>query len=144
MTILRHSLEISCDPSAAFELALDVENWPTYFSPCQSTEVIEQTDNFMRFKISALANGEVMSWESEREIDRDSLTIRFHQAKPSPLLKSMQGAWRYYPTDKGTLISLEHEYQVKDEVEGLVAGVSTPRDAALFMEKCIHANTERE
>ena len=39
MSLLRHSIEINCSIEAAFELCLDVENWPKYFPPCKKAKI---------------------------------------------------------------------------------------------------------
>src|SRR5579883_2073355 len=144
MSLLRHSIEVKTEINKAIQLCLDVENWPIYFEPCKAAKIVKQTAHSQLIEITAQANDQIMTWQSQREIDADTYTIHFQQVKPSVLLKSMTGAWRYYPTQEGVLISLEHQFEVKENVSNLVNGVHTRDDAVSYMKKAIHNNSERE
>jgi aromatase len=39
---------------------------------------------------------------------------------------------------------LEHQFEIKDDIQGLMENIHSKKDAQVFMEKVIHDNTERE
>ncbi|MDW7557103.1 hypothetical protein D9623_32425 [Azospirillum brasilense] len=139
-----HSTAVECTAEAAFGLALDVTRWPQVLPPCLDAKVLDETDDRQTIALIAKANDRVFSWQSSRQIDRAGLRISFVQAKPSPLVAFMKGTWSFAPRDRGCTITLTHEFKVKDEVAGLVEGVSTPEEATAFMLKSVEDNSTRE
>lgn len=139
-----HAIEANCSPDTAFALCLDVENWPGVFPPCLSAKVLEETDSEQLIELTAKANEEVFNWQSRRTLDRDARRIGFAQARTSPLVKHMKGAWTIEVLPHGSRITLSHEFEVKDDVAGLVPGVHTPAEAEAFMIKTIEDNSSRE
>lgn len=139
-----HTVAVECTPEAAFELALNVKRWPQVFPPCLDAEVLDETDSSQTISLIAKANDRVFAWQSTRQIDRSGLRISFCQAKPSPLVSFMKGAWSFAPRDKSCVITLSHEFEVKDDVEGLVDGVATREQATAFMRQSVEDNSTRE
>lgn len=144
MTIRNHQIEIAASAARAYELCADVRKWPEHFPPCQRVEVLEERPGYQRFEITALVNGRAMTWTSERSLDEAERLVTFHVLKPIPLLRRMKGAWRIYSTQRGALIVLEHEYELKDDVSGLVPGVRTVADAEEFIRRSLDENSTRE
>jgi aromatase len=144
MKVLQHQVQIAADPDAAFALCRDVERWPDVFPPCQAAKVLEHDGSRQLIEISALANGELLTWRSRRELHEEARVITFEQVAPAPLVDRMEGAWRFFPVDRGTLVALEHRLSVKDEVEGLVPGVETADDALSFITCSTDENSRRE
>jgi aromatase len=144
MHVLQHQIEVNASAQRAYELCLHVERWPEIFPPCKGTKVIEQTERSQLIKISALANGQIMSWLSRRALHPEARVISFQQVRPAPLLKHMEGTWRFFQLKSGTLIVLEHRFAIKEQVVGLLEGISTPAEALTFMESLVHGNSKRE
>lgn len=144
MQLLRHSIEVSTTIDAAFQMCVDVEKWPDYFPPCKKAKILKKENNKQFIEIQAEANGSELTWQSERDIDFTTHTIQFRQSKPSPLLKKMEGAWRFDRLKEGILISLEHAFEINDVIDGIIDTVNTKEDAIAYMEKCIHQNSQRE
>jgi aromatase len=144
MHYMQHQIEIDANVERAFGFIRDVEGWPSIFPPCRAARVVEQNGNRQLIEITALANGRVMTWRSERELDLEARHIGFRQVQPSPLLERMEGDWRFYPTASGTLVVLEHRFEVKARPEGLVDGVTTQQEALEFMARSTDENSRRE
>ncbi len=144
MNLLRHSIQIKTDIESAFQLCLNVENWPEFFPPCLKAVILKQENNQQLIEITAKTNDTVMTWQSLRTIDHLSHTIRFQQLKPAPLLSKMEGAWRFYPLHDSTLISLEHDFEVKDEVAGIIEDIKTKAEAVTYMKNAVNSNTQQE
>ncbi|WP_437286183.1 aromatase/cyclase [Sorangium sp. So ce406] len=144
MRFHQHTIEVAADVDDAYALSTDVERWPQIFPPCKGAQVIERTDRSQLVEITALANGRLMTWRSIRELSPEQRAISFRQVQPSPLLSAMEGTWRFFPVQTGTLIVLEHRFEVKPHVRGLVDGVSTPEEAMSFMSSSTDTNSKRE
>lgn len=117
MQIMQHNIEIAVDRQSAFQFCLNVEKWPEYFEPCKKAKVVFQDEHQQLIEITALADQELLTWQSERMLDNENTIIYFHQSKPSELFDRMEGSWRFYATEKGCLVSLEHCFVLKKDEE---------------------------
>lgn len=144
MQLLRHSIEIHCDIDAAFKLCLDVKHWPQYFPACKKVKILKQSPTHQLIEIAAQTEDRVITWQSARSIDPNSYNIHFRQIKPSPFLKKLEGDWRFYPLQEGILVSLEHQFIVKDAREGINHGFDAKNSAIEHMEKHLNANSLQE
>lgn len=141
---MQHSLKVKGDAREAFELALDVSRWPSIFEPCLRAQVLEETQSLQRIELVAKANDQVMAWQSSRHLDRDGMTISFEQTRKSPLVTSMKGRWSFEQRGEECELKLMHEFQIKEDVAGLVEGVTSNQDALDFMRKTVEQNSRRE
>jgi aromatase len=144
MYLYRSSIQVKTDIDSAFQLCLEVENWPKYFPPCSKATILKQSENEQLIEITAMVNNKMMTWQSLRFIDRPSHTIKFRQIQPSLLLKSLEGTWRFDTLDDAILISLEHYFDVKDDVTNLVENVHNKAEAVAYMMESGHKNTHKE
>ncbi|WNG34354.1 hypothetical protein F0U61_12470 [Archangium violaceum] len=146
MHLMEHHIEVDADVEAAFALCFNVERWPQIFPPCKAAKVLEQDERSQLIELTALANGQPMTWRSRRELFRDSRVITFRQVKPSPLLSWMEGVWHFYPLRKGTLVVLEHRFDIKEQLDANhgIQGVTNPREALEFMKRSVDTNSQRE
>lgn len=144
MHVLQHQIEVNASAERAYELCLHVERWPEIFPPCKGTQVIEQTERYQLIKISALTNGQMMSWLSRRALHPETRVITFQQVRPAPLLNHLEGTWRFFQLKSGALIVLEHRFAIKEQVAGLLEGISTPAEALTFMESSVNGNSKLE
>jgi aromatase len=139
-----HAIEVGCAAEKAFEFCLDVASWPHVFPPCLDAQVLAESETEQQIFLTAKANEQVFSWQSTRQLDRKNRRIEFSQAKPSPLVKYMKGAWTFEPKGAGSIITLTHDFEVNDHVTGVVAGVDSRDDAVAFMLKTVENNSTRE
>jgi aromatase len=141
---MQHQIEIDAPVKLAFELIRYVECWPAIFPPCKAARVLEEDGCKQLIEISALANGQLMSWHSAREVHPEVRHISFRQVRPSPLLERMEGDWHFHSLRAGTLAVLEHRFKVKSRPHGLVEGVSTEQEALDFMVRSTDENSRHE
>ncbi|MDC3989284.1 aromatase/cyclase [Polyangium jinanense] len=140
----KHSIDMACPPELAFRIGLDVSRWPEIFPPCLCAKVLEETDTRQKIALTARANNGVFSWESVRSIDRQHRLISFAQSKPSPLVRSMHGMWSFEKTATGCRVTLTHDFEIAEDVSGVVEGVNTHEEAARFMMKTVETNSMKE
>nr|AXM42925.1 first ring cyclase/aromatase [Pyxidicoccus fallax] len=141
---MKHQIEIDAPVHVVFDLIRYVECWPAIFPPCKAARIVAEEGARQVIEISALANGQPMSWRSEREVHPDVRHISFRQVRPSPLLERMEGDWHFHALRSGTLAVLEHRFAVKAQPHGLVAGVTTQQEALDFMVRSTDENSQKE
>lgn len=117
MQIMQHTIEIAVDRQLAFQFCLEVEKWPDYFEPCKAAKVIFQDEDQQLIEITAMAGQELLTWQSERMLDNENAIIYFQQPKPNKLFDRMAGSWHFYSTERGTLVSLEHCFELENDDE---------------------------
>jgi ribosome-associated toxin RatA of RatAB toxin-antitoxin module len=145
MNLLRHSIQMkTTDIDTVFQTCVDVENWHKIFPRCVKATVLKLENNEQLIEITGNINDTIITWQSVRPIDYASRTIGFRQVKPMPLLKNMEGAWRFYTLENSILVSIEHRFEVKDNIKGLTEGVNTREEAIAYIEKMIRINCSEE
>jgi len=145
MTLLRHYTQIkTTDMDKVFQTCVNVENWHNIFPRCIKASVLSYENNEQLIEITGNINESIITWQSIRPIDYASRTIGFRQVKPMPLLKSMEGAWRFYLLEDSILISIEHRFEVKDDVTGITEGINSREEAIAYIEKMIRINASEE
>jgi aromatase len=113
MHMTQHNIEVSADVQTAFSLCRDVEQWPQIFPPCEKVTLIQFDGHLQEFEITAYAHGTPHTWRSKRTLHPDINLITFSQVKTPPMIERMEGTWRFFPTENGTLISLEHRFDMR-------------------------------
>lgn len=141
MQLLRHSIEIPCEIDAAFKLCLDVKHWPQYFPACKKVKILKQSPTHQLIEVLSENEDRPIKWHYSRTIDPINYNIHFRQIKPLPFLKKLEGDWRFYPIEDGVLVSLEHQFVVRDAQEGID---DTKSVAIELLEKNIHESSQRE
>lgn len=108
-----HSVEIAAPPQRVYELIADVTRWPYVFAPTVHVELLGQHGERQRLRLWALANGEVRSWTSVRELDPHGRRISFRQEVSSAPVAAMGGSWTVLPLPGGgSKVVLRHDFQV--------------------------------
>ena len=139
-----HAVEVECNPDSAFNLCMNVARWPDVFPPCIQASILEETDTSQTIALTAQANNKIFSWESKRRIDRAGRIIGFSQSKSSPLVERMDGLWSIAPKGDRCVITLIHEFSVRDNVSGVIEGVTDHDSAVSFMLGTIEENSTKE
>lgn len=144
MEVTMHAIEIDAEIEKVYELCANVLKWPVYFPPCKKAKILSEEANMQVIEITAQSNDTEFTWQSERSLYPNHYRIDFHQSKPSPLVKYMQGTWQAIKLNKGVLLTLEHVFEIKDNVEGIVENVANNEEALVFMHRSIEDNSRKE
>ncbi|AFZ22400.1 oligoketide cyclase/lipid transport protein [Cylindrospermum stagnale PCC 7417] len=136
-----HSIICHAPVEAVYQIISDTSQWPDLFETCVRTEVLEKGNDYQLVRITAQENGREMIWDTHRTFLPQINGVDFYLPVPMPLLTDMQGRWRVVPLDSGgSLLFVERSFVVKEDVTGLVAGVTTPEAAVDFMINFIERN----
>ncbi|WUS42750.1 aromatase/cyclase [Kitasatospora sp. NBC_01250] len=130
-----HSVTIAAPAEVVYDLLADVTGWPSLFGPTVHAQRVSGGALQEQIRLWALANGEVRSWTSRRELDRDGLRIAFRQEVSQPPVASMGGEWRITPGAGGTCtVVLAHDF----------AAVGDDPDGLDWIEKAVERNSRAE
>ncbi|SNT40093.1 aromatase/cyclase [Rhodococcoides kyotonense] len=130
-----HDIEVQASPDDVYAIIADAQSWPAVFPPTVHVDVLEKQEASERLQIWALANGQVKSWTSKRELDPANYTITFQQQVSAPPVRSMKGQWIVTPsTSGGATVTLTHEFTAVEETDENLA----------WIDKAIETNSAAE
>jgi aromatase len=141
------SNSIVCNATQAevYAVICDSQQWPDLFEPCLAVEAVQRDANGEHIRVTANVGGTPMTWESKRVFRREIFGIDTRVSKPMTLVKDMATTWRVIAmNDAQSLLVLEHDYTLLEDVAGLVDGVSTKAQAESFIAGAIHKNSTKE
>ena len=128
-----------------YRIIRDSARWPEIFEPCQAVRHLSHSAYDEHIEVTALVNGEAMTWESKRAFQPAIHGINSVVVKPMKLVSRMETSWRVVALNHAQcLLVLEHTFGIVDEPAGLVDGVSTQSEAEAFMRRAIHTNSTKE
>lgn len=134
MKCTEHKIQVEAPASEIYEVLADVETWPLIFPPTVHASVIEDTGNYQLIELWAMANGALKNWRSTRVLDPVARTIEFQQVRRDPSVQSMVGRWRVEESGSGSMVLLDHEFEV---VPGGALGLGD-------VERAVDANSDAE
>ncbi|MEU0336025.1 aromatase/cyclase [Streptomyces sp. NPDC006193] len=106
-----HTVTVAAPAEALYGVIADVTRWPAVFGPTLHAERVAGDGSGERIRLWALANGEVKSWTSWRDLDAGAHRVAFRQEVSQPPVASMRGEWIMKPGPGGsTVVVLTHDY----------------------------------
>lgn len=140
-----HSVTCNATKERVYNIICESERWPEIFEPCIAVKVLHKTDFDEHIEITAWVNGKEMTWESQRFFLKDIYAINSKILKPIKLVKSMDTHWRVISLNNTqSLIILEHNYEIDENISDQVEGVNSISDAITFISNAINHNTSIE
>jgi aromatase len=122
MTHTEHTITMAVPPEAAFWIISDVRTWPVVFPPTVHAERIGGTGTDERIQLWALANGQLRTWVSRRQLDRAAARIEFGQERSAPPVAAMHGTWSLDPIPGGgSRAVLSHDFRAAGDDPGALA-----------------------
>ncbi|MDH6114992.1 aromatase [Kitasatospora sp. MAP12-15] len=109
-----NQITISAPVDLTWELTNDLERWPQLFSEYASVEVLERDGDRVTFRLTMHPDeqGKVWSWVSEREADRQSLTVEARRVETGPF-EHMSIRWEYHEVPGGTSMRWIQDFRMK-------------------------------
>ena len=145
MKTIVHSIVCHALAKNVYQVICDTTKWTELFEACVKAEILEKGENYELVRITAREQERKMVWDTYRTLLDEVNGVDFYLPTPMPLLKSMQGRWRVVQLDRdSSLLLVERSFEVKDEVSGLIDGVTTPEEAVDFMMHFIERNSRKE
>jgi ribosome-associated toxin RatA of RatAB toxin-antitoxin module len=111
------SIDVAASPRLVFDLARDVERWPSFLSHYVSVRVERREPDgavLARFVarrelLRSLGIGIPVAWRSRTWSEPRTLGLRFSHRGGATA--GMEVAWRIEPTAGGSRVSIEHEFR---------------------------------
>lgn len=138
---------VVCNASQAtvYSLICNSQQWPQLFEPCIAVETLARDESEEQIRVTALVGGEQMTWESRRVFRKEIYGIDSTIVKPMLFVKNMSTSWRVIALNQTqSLIVLEHDYTLVDEIPYHLDEVTTREQAAVFVANAIEANSTKE
>ncbi|OKJ05684.1 SRPBCC family protein [Kitasatospora sp. CB01950] len=109
-----NTILINAPVDLVWDMTNDLEQWPQLFSEYASVEVLDRQGQLVRFRLTMHPdeNGQVWSWVSERETDRDALAVRARRVEPGPF-EFMEIRWEYEDLPKSTRMRWIQDFAMK-------------------------------
>ncbi|MGW2518914.1 SRPBCC family protein [Streptomyces sp. NPDC001617] len=111
-----NEITIGAPVDLVWDMTNDVADWPRLFSEYASAEILSREGNKVTFRLTMHPdeNGTVWSWVSERETDRDALTVKARRVETGPF-DHMNILWRYEEVPQGTRMVWTQDFAMKPE-----------------------------
>ncbi|WP_035803268.1 SRPBCC family protein [Kitasatospora mediocidica] len=109
-----NQIVISAPVDLTWELTNDLERWPHLFSEYASVEVLERDGDRVTFRLTMHPDekGKIWSWVSEREADKESLTVEARRVETGPF-EHMSIRWEYEEVPGGTSMRWIQDFAMK-------------------------------
>lgn len=118
MGYIRNAVLIHASIEDVFRLTNNVRMWPELFTEYASSEVLEETDNSVTFRLTTHPDesGTQWSWIATRWTDAERKSTRSERDPSSGPFKQMTIRWWYDSVgDKDTVMTWEQEFTMKPE-----------------------------
>lgn len=111
------SIVINAPMELVWEMTNDVESWPRLFTEYSKAEILERTEDTVRFRLTMHPdeNGKEWSWVSERSPNPANRTVRARRIETGPF-EYMNIFWEYREVDSGVEMHWVQEFQVRQEM----------------------------
>ncbi|MER6157892.1 SRPBCC family protein [Streptomyces sp. NPDC001868] len=112
----QNEIVIAAPLDLVWDMTNDVANWPRLFSEYATAEILSQEGNRVTFRLTMHPdeNGKVWSWVSERETDRDTLTVEARRVETGPFAY-MNILWEYEKVPTGTRMAWTQDFAMKPD-----------------------------
>ncbi|MFE0457563.1 SRPBCC family protein [Streptomyces sp. NPDC058914] len=111
-----NEITIAAPVDLVWDMTNDVANWPRLFSEYASAEILSQEGDKTTFRLTMHPdeNGTVWSWVSERETDRDTLSVKARRVETGPFAY-MNIRWQYHEVPQGTRMVWTQDFEMKPD-----------------------------
>ncbi|MFJ4624151.1 SRPBCC family protein [Streptomyces sp. NPDC088812] len=112
----QNEIVIAAPLDLVWDMTNDVANWPRLFSEYASAEILSQEGNRTTFRLTMHPdeNGTVWSWVSEREPDRDTLSVKARRVETGPFAY-MNIRWQYAEVPQGTRMVWTQDFEMRPD-----------------------------
>jgi ribosome-associated toxin RatA of RatAB toxin-antitoxin module len=102
-----NSIVMNAPKLRIFEVAADLEKWPTFLPHYRYIHYLERGSNRNVVRMAARRGNIPVSWVSEEVIDPDKYEVRFRHLKA--WTKGMEVVWTFVEQPSGVLVSIAHD-----------------------------------
>lgn len=121
-----NSVVIDAPLQLVWDMTNDIAGWPQLFSEYAETEILAQSENTVRFRLTTKPDeqGRVFSWVSERVAEPVTWTVRARRLDFG-VFKYMNLFWEYQEIDgAGVLMRWVQDFEVRPDAPADDAGMT--------------------
>jgi len=108
MPQVERKIVIDSDPKAVYELAKDMESYPTFMPDVESVKVVSREANSTVTEWVSNVDGTPFLWTEKDEFDDSNLRIDYALIEGD--LEKFEGSWIFQPVDGKTEVCLVVDY----------------------------------
>lgn len=118
MTVLKRSLELPYHADDLFELVADVGRYPDFIRWIQSLRVIEESEASDTFTVRAEAVAGFLTFRERftTDVTADKPSREINVSLVRGPFRRLRNRWGFEPTEDGTLINFEIDFQFRNFV----------------------------
>jgi aromatase len=111
-----NAIVIDAPMHLVWEMTNDVASWSSLFSEYASAEILDRTDDTVRFRLTMHPDeaGNAWSWVSERIVSPKTRTVRAHRVETG-WFEYMQLLWSYRQTPHGVELRWIQDFTMKPD-----------------------------
>jgi aromatase len=111
-----NSIVIDADIDHVWRMTNDLPTWPDLFTEYAAVEVLEQSGQTFRFRLTMHPDeaGRVWSWVSERTLDESRHEVVARRVEPGPF-EFMDIRWSYEPEGTGTRMRWVQDFRMRPD-----------------------------
>jgi ribosome-associated toxin RatA of RatAB toxin-antitoxin module len=115
MTIVRHMAFTPFRPDQLYDLANNVEAYPSFLPWCVGAVVLAKTEQMMRARLELKKGPLHYSFTTDNKLDPGR---SIEMSLVDGPFKRLHGRWRFTPVDGGSTIHLELEFEFANRIAG--------------------------
>ncbi len=130
MARIQESLSMPFGASEMYEIVNDVKSYPEFLPWCFDSEILYQDDSKMRATISIRKGGFSYSLTTSNLLmPGRSIVLDFSEGP----FKYLRGEWRFIPTEGGSSVNLELDFEAENRILDIALGAASGRVTAKLM-----------
>ncbi|MFC4504212.1 MULTISPECIES: SRPBCC family protein [Streptomyces] len=112
----QNEITIAAPLDLVWDMTNDLEKWTRLFTEYASVEILSREGRKTTFRLTMHPddNGKVWSWVSEREPDRDTLSVRARRVETGPFAH-MDILWEYEEVPAGVRMVWTQDFAMKPD-----------------------------
>jgi aromatase len=109
-----HTVTVEAPADVVYAVLADVEGYANLFPPTESATILEETETYQIARLVVDVSGQLQSWVTRRDLDREHRTIAYRQLENAAMIEYMGGEWRALPLDdKRTQLVITHDFAAR-------------------------------
>jgi len=101
---------VGAERRAVYEIAKDMESYPTYMPNVKEVAVVERYDDGTLTSWDTVLEGRPFRWKERDVFDDDAMKITYRQTEGD--LKKFEGEWRFEEVEGGTRVTLTVDFEI--------------------------------
>ena len=109
-----HTVTVEAPADVVFAVLADIEGYANLFPPTRESTLLEESKTHQIARLVVDVSGQVQSWVTRRDIDRERRVIAYRQLENAPMIEFMGGEWRALPLDEErTQLVITHDFAAR-------------------------------